>query len=89
MVSLDSLEKNKEFAESLAANFPLLSDPKGTVAKAYGVLRFARMFAGRTTFYIDSDGVIRYIDKDVSVRTHGGDVARKLEDLGFPEQDTR
>ncbi len=53
------------------------------------MLRFARMFAGRTTFYIDSDGVIRYIDKDVSVRTHGGDVARKLEDLGFPEQDTR
>ena len=57
MVSLDSLEKNKQFAESLDANFPLLSDPKGTVAKAYGVLRLARMFAGRTTFYIDPDGI--------------------------------
>ncbi len=86
MVSLDSLEKNKQFAESLDANFPLLSDPKGTVAKAYGVLRLARMFAGRTTFYIDPDGIIRYIDKDVSVQTHGGDVARKLEELGFPER---
>jgi len=86
MVSLDSLEKNKEFAESLDANFPLLSDPKGTVAKTYGVLRLARLFASRTTFYIDPDGVIRYIDKDVSPQTHGGDVARKLEELGFPER---
>ena len=86
MVSQDPLDKNKEFAESLKANFPILSDPEGQVAKAYGVLGVARFFASRTTFYIDPDGVIRHIDKDVDVRTHGADVARKLGELGFPER---
>jgi peroxiredoxin Q/BCP len=86
MVSLDSLEKNKEFAEAMGANFPLLSDPEGGAAKAYGVLGLTRLFASRTTFYIDPAGVIRYIDKDVNVETHGRDIARKLEDLGFPER---
>ncbi len=86
MVSLDPLDKNKEFAESLKANFPILSDPEGEVAKAYGVLGVARFFARRTTFYIDSAGVIRDIDKDVDVNSHGADVARRLEELGFPER---
>ena len=86
MVSLDPLDKNKEFAESLKANFPILSDPEGQVARAYEVLGVARFFARRTTFYIDPDGVIRHIDKDVDVQTHGADVARKLEELGFPER---
>ncbi len=86
MVSLDPPEKNKEFAESLGANFPLLSDPQGTAAKAYGVLGMTRLFARRATFYIDPAGTIRHIDKDVKVQTHGGDVARKLADLGFPER---
>ena len=86
MVSLDPLDKNKEFAESLKANFPILSDPEGKVAKAYGVLGVARFFAKRTTFYIDPDGVIRHIDRDVDVQTHGADVARQLGELGFPER---
>jgi peroxiredoxin len=53
MVSLDSPEKNQDFAESLDANFPLLSDPGKQVARAYGVLGALRLFAKRRTFYID------------------------------------
>jgi len=85
MVSLDDPEKNQQFAESLDGNFPLLSDPEKTAADAYGVLGFAGLYAKRWTYYIDMDGVIRHIDKDVDTDTAGQDVAKRLEALGFPK----
>ncbi len=84
MVSLDDAEKNRSFAESLDGNFPLLSDPEKRSAEAYGVLGFAGLYAKRWTFYIDRDGVIRHIDKDVETATAGGDIAERLGELGFP-----
>lgn len=85
MVSLDDPEKNREFAESLKGNFPLLSDPTKTTAEAYGVIGFGGLYAKRWTYYIDLDGVIRYIDKDVDTATAGQDIAKRLESLGFPK----
>ena len=35
--SVDPPEKNKEFAKSLGLDYPILSDPEGEVARAYGV----------------------------------------------------
>lgn len=84
MVSLDDPKKNQQFAESLDGNFPLLSDPDKVAAKAYGVLGFAGLYAKRWTFYVDIDGVIRQIDKDVDTSTAGQDVAKQLGTLGFP-----
>ena len=86
MVSLDAPEKNKEFAEGLDAKHVLLSDPSGETAKAYGVAGFAGLFAKRWTFYIDRDGVIREIDKQVSTSTAGQDIARKLGELDFTKR---
>ena len=85
MVSLDDPEKNAAFAESLGAKHVLLSDPSGDVAKAYGVTALGGLFARRWTFYIDRDGVIREIDKDVSTATAGQDIARKLGELNIPK----
>jgi peroxiredoxin Q/BCP len=45
----------------------------------------AGLYARRWTFYIDEDGRIREIDKDVDVATAGQDIARTLETLGFPK----
>jgi peroxiredoxin Q/BCP len=84
MVSLDDSEKNLKFAESLDGNFPLLSDPDKVAAKAYGVLGFAGLYTKRWTFYIDIDGVIRHIDKDVETETAGQDIVKQLATLGFP-----
>jgi peroxiredoxin Q/BCP len=84
MVSLDTPEKNKEFADGLDAKHVLLSDPTGEAAKAYGVAGFGGLFAKRWTFYIDKDGVIREIDKSVSTATAGQDIATTLGVLGFP-----
>ena len=86
MVSLDDAEKNKAFAESVSANFPVLSDPDHKVAEAYGVLGFGGLYAKRWTFYIDKDGVVRHIDKKVRTQTHGQDIAARLESLSFPKR---
>ena len=86
MVSLDDPEKNKAFAESLDAKLVLLSDPTGVSATAYGVRAFGGLYARRWTFYIDGEGTIRAIDKDVRVDSAGQDIAKKLGELGFPKR---
>ena len=86
MASRDTPEKNAEFASSLGANFPLLSDPNGSAAQEYGVVSTLRRWPRRWTFYIDSDGVVRYVDKDVSASDHGRAIAAKLAELGFPRR---
>jgi peroxiredoxin Q/BCP len=86
MVSLDEPEKNRAFGESLSARHVLLSDPTKTAARAYGVTALGGLYARRWTFYIDPDGLIRHIDKNVRVESAGQDIARKLEELGFPRR---
>src|SRR5438874_10036948 len=79
--SNDPPEKNKEFADNLGVDYPILSDPDSSVAKKYGVLNTAGTAAQRWTFYIGPDGKILSIDKSVKTETHGADVAGKLGEL--------
>jgi peroxiredoxin Q/BCP len=81
-ISVDTPETNKAFAQSLAADYPLLSDPTKQVAKAYGVVDEDQPFASRVTFYIGLDGRILHIDKQVSPAVHGRNIALKLAELG-------
>ena len=85
MISVDDAATNKEFAESLNADFPLLSNPEKDVAEAYGVLS-ERGFASRWTFYIGKDGNILDIDKAVSPGTAGEDVVSRLTALGVDKR---
>jgi peroxiredoxin Q/BCP len=75
--SVDTPQKNKEFAESLGADYPILSDPGKTTAEAYGVLMPGVGLAKRWTFYIG---------KDVKVDTAGADIAKELSALGIPKK---
>jgi peroxiredoxin Q/BCP len=86
MVSLDEAERNRAFAESVGAGFVLLSDPEKQAAERYGVLAMGGLYAKRVTFYIDAKGRIVRIDDDVDTETHGQDVIRSLESLGFPKR---
>lgn len=88
MVSLDDPDKNKAFAESLGTPQVLLSDPTGSTAKAYGVTALGGLYARRWTFYIDAEGTIREIDKQVNVESAGQDIARKLGELGFERRES-
>ena len=82
-VSTDDADTNKKFAESLSTDYPILSDPDKTVARAYGVLMPGLGFAYRWTYYIGPDGKILDIDKKVKPLTAGSDVAEKLAVLGI------
>lgn len=86
MASTDPLEKNTAFAEETEADFPLLSDPDGEVAKRYGV--YTRGFARRQTFYIDEDGVIAHIDRAVKPSTSAEDMLANLEKLKVSRKDS-
>jgi len=55
-VSMDDLETQTKFAESLKLPFPLLADPEGKAAAAYGVK--GEGYANRVTFVIGKDGKV-------------------------------
>jgi thioredoxin-dependent peroxiredoxin len=84
--STDTPQKNKEFAESLGVDYPLLADPETKTAESYGVRIPILGLAKRWTFYIDKDGRILFVDKDVKPDTAGDDVAARLAALGVPKK---
>ena len=83
--STDDAETNRKFAESLGLDYPILSDPTKETAKAYGVL-MAMGFASRWTFYVGRDGNILHVDREVSTKTAGADIAKKLGELGVAKR---
>lgn len=85
-MSLDEPAKNAEFAKALGAKHVLLSDDAGEVADDYGVVALGGLYARRWTFYIDREGKIAAVDKAVSTKTAGADIARKLGELRFPKR---
>ena len=85
-MSTDTVQKNKEFAESLGADYPILGDPDKTAAEPYGVLMPAVGLSKRWTFYIGKDGKILFVDKEVKVDTSGTDIAARLAELGVPKR---
>lgn len=62
-ISVDAAPSNKKFAEELKLTFPLLSDFKRTVSQQYGILDEERSTAVRTTYVVDKDGIVRYIEQ--------------------------
>ncbi len=82
--SCDTPDVNKQFGESLGLDFPILSDPDKTIAKAYGVVTPERELPFRWTYYIGGDGKIVHIDKEVKPATAGADVAARLKALAVP-----
>src|SRR6266404_8261718 len=63
-ISTDNVPSQKEFAAKNNVTFPLLSDfAKRQVAAAYGVLAQEAGVANRSTFIIDKEGKIAYIEE--------------------------
>ncbi|MBI3459538.1 redoxin domain-containing protein [Candidatus Acetothermia bacterium] len=61
-ISVDGIWSHLAFAKDRHLQFPLLSDfePKGAVARAYGVYREQDGHSERALFVIDADGIIRW-----------------------------
>ena len=90
-VSVDDTQSHAEFARKYELPFPLLSDPDGKTAAAYGsllnlgVIRFAR----RHTFIIAPDGRIAARFDKVDPARHVQVVARTLRALQHAGGDAR
>lgn len=82
---MDDPDTNRKFADSVEADYPILSDPEKKIAAAYGVLG-ASGLASRITFYIGPDGKILDVDRKVSARTAGADVVKRLGELGVAKK---
>ena len=58
-ISRDDAETHTAFRKEHGLQYPLLTDPGGSIAAEYGVPRTLGLIPGRATFVIDSSGVIR------------------------------
>ncbi len=67
-VSVDSSWAHKAFQEKLGVSIPLLSDfePKGEVARAYGVYAADYGVASRALVLIDEEGVVSWVHRSPS-----------------------
>ena len=84
-ISVDGVWAHQAFARERNIHFPLLSDfePKGEVARLYGVYNFKKGKSERALFVIDADGVVRWSYVSPSGINPGADgILAALDQLG-------
>lgn len=61
-ISTDGIEKQKAFADRYKLTFPVLSDPKASAYKLFGLRSSQQVWQlnDRVTFVIDRDGFVRH-----------------------------
>ena len=86
-VSKDSVQSHEKFKEKQAYPFDLISDEKGKLCKAFGVLKEKSMFGktyegiDRSTFVISTEGVIKKEWRNVKVDGHAEEVFNFLKTI--------
>ena len=83
-ISVDGVWCHAAFVRDRTLHFPLLADfePKGAVARRYGVYRDGDGFTERALFVIDGDGIIRWsYVSPVGVNPGADGILRALETL--------
>jgi peroxiredoxin len=88
-ISVDGAWCHLAFARDRKLRFPLLADfePKGAVARAYGVYRERDGYSERALFVIDAEGVIRWSDvSPVGVNPGADGILRALATIAAPQQ---
>ncbi len=60
-ISSDNQESHQAFAKEHRLPFILLSDPDGSVRKAYGVKKSLGLIPGRVSFVVDKQGTVRHV----------------------------
>ena len=86
-VSPDSVASHEKFRAKYRLNFPLLADTDKAVAKRYGAfgekVLYGKRVTGmiRSTFVIDSDGIVRRVFPRVKVDGHDEQVLEALSRL--------
>jgi peroxiredoxin len=84
-ISVDGVWCHLAFARDRNLHFPLLADfePKGDVARAYGVYRAQDGTSERALFVVDGDGIVRWsYVSPVGVNPGADGILHALEQLG-------
>lgn len=70
-ISADPVDRQAAFADKEGLDYPLLSDPDRSIARAFGVKRPGPLFNRRATFVIDTDRtVLEVIASETNMHTH-------------------
>jgi len=86
-ISPDSVASHEKFKKKMSFAFDLLSDPDQKVCKLYDVIQeksmYGRKYMGveRSTFLIDSKGVLRHEWRKVKVKDHAEAVLAAVKAL--------
>jgi peroxiredoxin Q/BCP len=81
-ISSDSVDSHKGFAEKHKLPFTLLSDKGGKVRRLYDVPNTLGIFAGRVTYVIDEEGVVRHVfSSQIGVERHVTEALKTLESI--------
>lgn len=78
-ISPDNALSHEAFIQKYDLNFTLLSDESLEVCKKYDVIQNNRL--ERTTFIVDSQGIIRWIERPVNVEGHTERVLNFLHEM--------
>lgn len=85
-VSVDPAQGDKgqlAFTRQWGFTFPLIPDTSRALGKEFGAIQNDDELAARMSFLLDRTGVVRWIDTDVHVQTHGADVLSKINEIGL------
>ena len=80
-ISLDNVDKQKQFADKHSFDYPLLSDADGTVAKQFGVKRgLGLLKVKRHTFVIDTNQtLLAEISSELNMDKHADEALDLLK----------
>ena len=81
-VSTDSAQGRwgqRAFAKHLQLPFPLIPDTDRKISLACGAVQTRQQMAARMSVFIDKNGVVRWIDKQMDIRSHGKEVVARVQ----------
>ncbi len=84
-VSVDPSDVQQAFAASLDAQFRFIPDAGRNLCILYGATKNTTDLAQRMSVLIDKSGIVRWIDTNVNVATHGADILAKMRELGMAQ----
>jgi peroxiredoxin Q/BCP len=76
------VNSHKSFTEKHNLPFTLLSDEGGKVRRLYGVPNTFGLFAGRVTYVIDKEGLVRHVfSSQIGVERHVREALEALHSI--------
>lgn len=81
-VSPDTAKSHHEFSEKNELDFTLLSDENLAVCRTFDVVKDENSIE-RTTFIVDSEGKVQWIERPVKVKGHVKRVMKAIKELGL------